>query len=64
MTTLFRMLYITIISIHMANTRTYISNAPLSGLILHASVVWWSGFLATDPEVPGLIPVSTRFSEK
>jgi hypothetical protein len=29
-----------------------------------ASVVWWSEFLATDPEVPGLIPGATRFSEK
>jgi hypothetical protein len=29
-----------------------------------ASVVYWSEFLATDPEVPGLIPGATRFSEK
>jgi hypothetical protein len=29
-----------------------------------ASVVWWSEFLATDPEVPGSIPGPTRFSEK
>jgi hypothetical protein len=29
-----------------------------------ASVVWWSEFLATDPEVPGSIPDATRFSEK
>jgi hypothetical protein len=29
-----------------------------------ASVVLWSEFLATDPEVPGSIPVPTRFSEK
>jgi hypothetical protein len=29
-----------------------------------ASMVYWSGFLATDPEVPGLIPGDTRFSEK
>jgi hypothetical protein len=27
-------------------------------------VVWWSEFLATDPEVPGSIPDATRFSEK
>jgi cytochrome c oxidase assembly factor CtaG len=29
-----------------------------------ASVVLWSEFLATDPEVPGSIPGVTRFSEK
>jgi hypothetical protein len=29
-----------------------------------ASVVWWSEFLATDPEGPGSIPGPTRFSEK
>jgi hypothetical protein len=29
-----------------------------------ASVVKWSEFLATDPEVPGSIPSSTRYSEK
>jgi hypothetical protein len=29
-----------------------------------ASVVCWSEFLATDPEVKGSIPVATRFSEK
>jgi hypothetical protein len=29
-----------------------------------ASVVYWSEFLATDPEVPGSIPGTTRFSEK
>jgi hypothetical protein len=29
-----------------------------------ASVVWWSEFLVTDPEVPGSIPGATRFSEK
>jgi hypothetical protein len=28
------------------------------------SVVWWSEFLATDPEVPGSISGATRFSEK
>jgi hypothetical protein len=28
-----------------------------------ASVVYWSEFLATDPEVPGSIPDATRFSE-
>jgi hypothetical protein len=28
-----------------------------------ASVVWWSEFLATYPEVPGSIPGPTRFSE-
>jgi hypothetical protein len=29
-----------------------------------ASVVWWSEFLATDPEVPGSIPGPNTFSEK
>jgi hypothetical protein len=29
-----------------------------------ASVVYWSEFLATVPEVPGSIPGATRFSEK
>jgi hypothetical protein len=29
-----------------------------------ASVVWWSEFLATDPEVLGSIPGASRFSEK
>jgi hypothetical protein len=28
-----------------------------------ASVVWWSEFLAANPEVPGSIPGDTRFSE-
>jgi hypothetical protein len=32
-------------------------------LLLTASVVYWSGFLATDPEAPGLITGATRFSE-
>jgi hypothetical protein len=27
-----------------------------------ASVAWWAEFLATDPEVPGSIPGTTRFS--
>jgi hypothetical protein len=29
-----------------------------------ASVVYWSEFLGTDPEVLGSIPGATRFSEK
>jgi hypothetical protein len=33
-------------------------------VILTASVVKWSEFLATDPEVSGSIPGATRFSEK
>jgi hypothetical protein len=28
------------------------------------SVVYWSEFLATDPEIPDSIPGATRFSEK
>jgi hypothetical protein len=31
---------------------------------LAAPVVWWSEFLATDPEVLGSVPDATRFSEK
>jgi hypothetical protein len=34
------------------------------GSDMTASVVLWSEFLATDPEVPGSIPGATRFSEK
>jgi hypothetical protein len=38
---------------------------PLDVLIMQTvSVVWWSEFLATDPEVLGLIPGATRLSEK
>jgi hypothetical protein len=33
-------------------------------VILTASVVEWSEFLATDPEVPGSVHGATRFSEK
>jgi hypothetical protein len=29
-----------------------------------ASLVYWSEFLATDPEVPDSIPCATIFSEK
>jgi hypothetical protein len=29
-----------------------------------ASVIWWSEFLATDPEVPGSFLGAIRFSEK
>jgi hypothetical protein len=29
-----------------------------------ASVIQWSDFLATDPEVPSSIPGATRLSEK
>jgi hypothetical protein len=28
------------------------------------SVVYWSEFLTTDPEIPGSIPGATTFSEK
>jgi hypothetical protein len=31
---------------------------------LTASVVWWSEFLATDPEIPSSISGASRFSEK
>jgi hypothetical protein len=31
---------------------------------LTASVVWWSEFLAPNPEVPGSILEATRFSEQ
>jgi hypothetical protein len=33
-------------------------------LLRTASVVKWSEFMATDPEVPGSIPDATRFSEE
>jgi hypothetical protein len=33
-------------------------------IIITASVVLCSEFLATDPEVPGSIPGTTRFSEQ
>jgi hypothetical protein len=33
-------------------------------IIATASVVYWSAFLATNPEVLGSIPGATRFSEK
>jgi hypothetical protein len=33
-------------------------------LVKTASMVYWSEFLATDPEVSGSIPGATRFSEK
>jgi hypothetical protein len=31
--------------------------------MLTASVVQWSDFLATDPQIPGPIPDAARFSE-
>jgi hypothetical protein len=31
---------------------------------LTTSVVWWSEFLATDPEVLGSVPGPNRFYEK
>jgi hypothetical protein len=37
---------------------------PLTGPTSTASVVWWSEFLNTDPEVAGSIPGETKFSEK
>jgi hypothetical protein len=36
----------------------------LSRVTETTSVVYWTEFLATDPEVPGSIPGATRFSEK
>jgi hypothetical protein len=41
--------------------KIYLQNLFTCGL---ASVVQWSEFLATDPEVPSSIPGDTRFSEK
>jgi hypothetical protein len=43
-------------------TRSYIYRLII--LKMAASVVQWSEFLATDPEVAGSIPGATRFSEK
>jgi hypothetical protein len=37
---------------------------PTTLIIIISSVVQWSEFLATNPEVPVLIPDTTRFSEK
>jgi hypothetical protein len=37
---------------------------PLLNYSLTATVVWWSEFLATDPEVLGPILGVSRFSEK
>jgi hypothetical protein len=39
-------------------------NLPVSMCVGTASVILWSEFLATDPDVPGWIPGATRFSEK
>jgi hypothetical protein len=35
---------------------------PTMDKVLTASVVWWSEFLAADPEVSGRITGATRFS--
>jgi hypothetical protein len=34
------------------------------GEIRIASVILWTEFLATDPEIPGSIPGATKFSER
>jgi hypothetical protein len=39
------------------------SEALYYAILLTASVVLWSEFLAKDPEIPGTIPGATRFSE-
>jgi hypothetical protein len=36
----------------------------ICSLFKTTSVIYWSEFLATDPEVPGSIPGPTTFSEK
>jgi hypothetical protein len=43
--------------------RNYCSGDGNDGMILFYSVVYWSEFLATDPEDPGSIPCPTTFSE-
>jgi hypothetical protein len=48
-----------ILTINKINFYLYNTNNRLT-----ASVVQWSEFLATHPEVPGSIPGATRFSEK
>jgi hypothetical protein len=50
------------IPLNPARLRPNNSNAILN--IRTASVVSWSEFLATDPEVLGSIPGASRFSEK
>jgi hypothetical protein len=46
----------------------YITNRVTLSMALQrnklTSVVWWSEFLAIDPEVPRSIPGATRSSEK
>jgi hypothetical protein len=52
---------------HSAETFIYIQNREStihSSFIATASVVWWSEFLAADPEDPGSITGTTKFSEK
>jgi hypothetical protein len=57
---------------HYPMTRSHSSQAALelsritylNLLYVYASVVYWLEFLATDSEVPGLIPGATRVSEK
>jgi hypothetical protein len=41
-----------------------LSNRSHVIIINHTVNLWRSEFLVTDPEVPGLIPGATRFSDK
>jgi hypothetical protein len=43
--------------------KSWLQTPLLREEFLTVSVVWWSEFLATDPEVPGSILGATRFSE-
>jgi hypothetical protein len=59
-------------SITMAMNITHVSNQPYVDFekkyfdvrAITVSVVQWSDLLASDPDVPGSIPGTTRFSEK
>jgi hypothetical protein len=44
--------------------RAHTSSCDVGDVVLSALVVRWSEFLATDPEVSGSIPGTTRFSDK
>jgi hypothetical protein len=56
------MLFREVIDDYCKNYTKYINNP--AGKCRVEFVVFWSEFLATDPEVPGPIPGATRFSEK
>jgi hypothetical protein len=44
--------------------RKLVSDELRNFVLVTASVVYWTEFLATDPDVPDSIPGASRFSEK